>query len=148
MCSSLRPQITFEHATCKLTAMNYSNLQSAKKAKQPSEEFKNKVLKNNKNYNYYTQTILVCLQKQALILATLTTVATYKTRWCTFLLFIFHLLCFHNRQIEKYNFPVELLNSDKRRQELSAPPNAHMQRRDKARQCNWQMRLQRQCHGC
>lgn len=62
-CSSLWLQITFEHATCKLTAMNYSNKASGKQAKKESvAEIKNKnVEKQQELLTTYTQTILVCL---------------------------------------------------------------------------------------
>lgn len=82
-CSSLWLQITFKHATCKLTAMNYNNKASGKQAKKESVvEFKNKnVEKQQELLTTYTQTILVCLQKKkALVFATPTTItiATYK----------------------------------------------------------------------
>lgn len=155
-CSSLWLQITFKHATCKLTAMNYNNKASGKQAKKESVvEFKNKnVEKQQELLTTYTQTILVCLQKINACLCNTNNNynCNLQTHSWAFLLFLFHLLFFYNRQIEKYNFPVELLNSDKRRQQLCALPNSHThthtQKRGKARQCNWKMRLQRQCHGC
>lgn len=46
-----------------------------------------------------------------------------------FLVFFYLTVFFYNRQIEKYNFPVELLNSDKRRQQLHVMPNTNVQRK-------------------